>query len=115
MTAEFEITLGEIEATERGARCVAHARVPSDLRYLEGHFPGNPIVPGVAQLVPLVYELARRAWPDLPSPTALKRLKFLEAIRPGDALQVHLEREGDRLRFEVRRGDTPCSHGTLVF
>lgn len=112
---EFEIERSAPERTDRGERCVVHARVPSELRYLEGHFPGQPIVPGVAQLVPLVYREARIAWPDLAAPTSIKRLKFLEALRPGDELEVQLVREPDKLRFEIRRGETLCSHGVLTF
>lgn len=112
---EFEIERGAPERTDTGERCVLHARVPSALRYLEGHFPGHPIVPGVAQLVPLVYREARLAWPDLGAPSSLKRLKFLEALRPGDELEVELVREPTKVRFEIRRGETRCSHGVLTF
>lgn len=115
MEGEFEIEPGVVEATETGGRCVSRARIPADLRYLEGHFPGYPIVPGVAQLVPLVYAEARRAWPELPAPIAIKRLKFLEALRPGDRIEVRLTREGERVRFEIVRGEQPCSVGTLTF
>lgn len=115
MGSDFEIELGPAERTESGERCVAAARVPTDLRYLEGHFPGRPIVPGLAQLVPLVYRSVRRAWPDLPAPTSVKRLKFLEALGPDDRLEVRLARDADRVRFEIVRGELTCSHGVLVF
>ncbi len=112
---EFEVERSAPERTESGERCVLQARVPPDLRYLEGHFPGNPIVPGVAQLVPLVWREARLAWPALTAPSAIKRLKFLEALRPGDELEVELVKEREKLRFEIRRGETVCSHGVLTF
>ncbi len=115
MATEFELEALPKEPAKDGERCVVRARVPADLRYLEGHFPGHPIVPGIAQLLPLVYEPARSIWPDLPSPSSIKRLKFLEALRPGDELEVHLVRQPARLRFEIRRGDLICSLGTLTF
>lgn len=112
---EFETERGAATPIEGGERCVVRAHVPAGLRYFEGHFPDAPIVPGVAQLVPLVYREARSAWPDLGAPTSIKRLKFLEALRPGDNLEVHLVRQPDKLRFEIRRGETLCSHGVLTF
>lgn len=33
-----------------GAKVVAHFEVKDDLEILEGHFPGNPILPGVVQI-----------------------------------------------------------------
>lgn len=107
--------VGEPAPVEGGTRCTLAVQIPEDLRYVEGHFEGNPIVPGVAQLLPLVYEPASRAWPDLGAPRALRRVKFREALRPGDAVEVELTRRGDTVRFEVRRGDALCTRGALVF
>lgn len=112
---EFEIDRGALQRVEGGERRTVRVRVPQELRYLEGHFPGNPIVPGVAQLVPLAYREARAAWPDLGAPTGIKRLKFLEALRPGDELALELLREPAKVRFEIRRGPTLCTHGVLTF
>lgn len=108
----FEITPAAADAT---GRAVVTVRVPEDLRYVEGHFPENPIVPGIAQLLPLVYRPAREAWPDLGSLRAIKRLKFLDALRPGQTLEVELLRDASRVRFTIRRGETDCTRGSLVF
>ncbi len=115
MGRELEIEIGDVEKSADGARCTVKIRVPHDARYFEGHFPGQPILPGIAQLVALVYEPATRAWPDLPAPKSVKRLKFLEALKPGDELEVRLRREQGKLRFEIRRSDLLCSQGVLTF
>ena len=42
-----------------GDRIVATARVPADSAWYDGHFPGNPILPGLA-LIALVEEAVLR-------------------------------------------------------
>ncbi len=107
-----EFLIDELDAD--ASRCTLRARIPEDLRYFEGHFAGDPIVPGIAQLIPLIWEPARRAWPDLPAPRAVARLKFLGALRPGHEVHVTLERGDGGVTFEVRRGDTVVTRGKLV-
>ncbi len=102
-------------AVDGGERYGLTVRVPADLRYLEGHFEGNPIVPGVAQLLPLVLEPASRVWPDLGALRTLRRLKFKAALRPGDTLEVQLTRQAEKVRFELRRDGELCTRGALTF
>lgn len=96
-------------------RCEVRVRIPADLRYFEGHFVGDPIVPGIAQLLPLVWNEARLAWPDLPAPREIKRLKFLDALRPDDEVALTMERKPGKLSFEISKGGQRCTRGTLIF
>jgi 3-hydroxymyristoyl/3-hydroxydecanoyl-(acyl carrier protein) dehydratase len=93
--------------------------IPEGLRFFEGHFEGSPILPGVAEVLLLVERPAREAWPDRGGARRLSRVKFERAIRPGDALDVHLERttgdEGTRVRFRIERAGQPCASGTITF
>ena len=121
-TSEFEFDALRWETPGEIVR--VGAKVPADLRYFEGHFPGDPIVPGVAQLGPLAEAQARRAWPELGALVELKRLKFMHAIRPGDALELELTRKGQRVVVKVHKrrdpqdaaaGTDECTRGTFVF
>jgi acyl-coenzyme A synthetase/AMP-(fatty) acid ligase len=90
--------------------------VPVDLAYFEGHFEGHPILPGVVQLEILVARQVTAAWPELMRVRQITRLRFRAPISPGDDLVLSLERpEPHRVDFEVRRGATACSSGTLHF
>ena len=74
--------------------------VPANLAFLEGHFPGQPIVPGVVQLR-WALECAQQ-WLGAPIPVArIEALKFHEVLRPGDRFDLTLElgTTGDRLRI----------------
>lgn len=106
-----------IEPVVASAPDEVHLRVhiPEGLRYLEGHFPGDPIVPGIAQLLPLVHDPIRAAWPELGAPRAIRRLKFLGALRPGHSLDVRLVKKDQKVKFEILRGEQTCTRGTLLF
>lgn len=94
-------------------RAVSFAvHVPHDLKYLEGHFPGRPIVPGIAQLA-LIERAAHVAWPDLGAPSGLRRLKFTRELGPGDDFTISLERAGDDVRFTIKKGEDEHSRGLV--
>jgi 3-hydroxymyristoyl/3-hydroxydecanoyl-(acyl carrier protein) dehydratase len=90
-------------------------RVPADLRYFEGHFPGDPIVPGVAQLTAIAETAIRREFPDLGSVKSVQRLKFMAALRPGDALVLSLRRRDAQVDVSIARGETECTSASFVF
>ncbi len=91
--------------------------VPAELRWFEGHFPGDPVLPGVAQLDALVARQAERLWPDAGALRAVKRLKFSRVIRPGERIALRLERDAPRgiVAFSIEGRDGRCASGTLVF
>ncbi len=110
---EFEFA--EVTWQEPGVSASVEVHVPAQLRYFDGHFPGDPIVPGVAQLGPLAERQARRAWPDLGATAAVKRLKFMQALRPGDDLTLSLSRKGDKVTFKIHKAGEECTRGSLAF
>ena len=124
MRVDFEIrALGEEEVD---ARTGALSRrwevlVPEKIRWVEGHFPGYPIVPGVAQLIPLAERSARLSWPELGPVRGLRRLKFSAPIRPGDRLEIELLRkpgsasEPGKVSFTLSQGELRVSRGALLF
>ncbi|MBC8070248.1 MAG: AMP-binding protein [Deltaproteobacteria bacterium] len=97
-----------------------HARFAIDidprLPWFEGHFPGFPLLPGVVQLERIGLAAIARAWPELGAPRGFPRVKFLEAIAPGDTLELRLRRrDAATVELELMRGDQPCMRGTAVF
>jgi 3-hydroxymyristoyl/3-hydroxydecanoyl-(acyl carrier protein) dehydratase len=90
-------------------------RVPDDLEYFEGHFPGDPIVPGVAQLVAVAEAAIAREFPELGAPAGVQRLKFMAAIRPGDELVLTLRRKPESVEIAIARGETACTSASIRF
>lgn len=54
-----------------------------------GHFPGQPILPGVL-LLDRVMVLARASLVRPPDECTLYNIKFLASVAPGDVLEVQL-------------------------
>jgi 3-hydroxymyristoyl/3-hydroxydecanoyl-(acyl carrier protein) dehydratase len=89
--------------------------IPVDAPYFAGHFPGDPLVPGVVILERVIEEISRRAgapqWAE-----RLEAVKFLAPLRPGDELSIDLESAADAttVRFECRSGVRSVAQGLIV-
>ena len=77
---------------------------------LAGHFPGNPVVPGVVVLERVAAAL--RAWRG----ARVEKLdaKFVQPLLPNEGATIELQDEAGYVRFAVRRADgVPLARGTL--
>ena len=87
------------DVTEENAEAVGHYHVRGDEFFLQGHFPGNPIVPGVILCEILAQSacvLLKKQMADgkLPVYTGLNNVKFRCPVRPGDTIETrcHIKR-----------------------
>lgn len=63
--------------------------VPHQLRYFNGHFPGNAVLPGVVQ-ISWVLHFAQQTFSKLGVFQRLEVVKFQQVIRPGDTVRLKL-------------------------
>ncbi len=57
--------------------------------WFSGHFPGDPIVPGVAQLG-MVLDVLQQACEQTLAVTEISRIRFRRIIRPDEPIQIHI-------------------------
>jgi 3-hydroxymyristoyl/3-hydroxydecanoyl-(acyl carrier protein) dehydratase len=88
-------------------------KVDDDCPHCDDHFPGDPIVPAIAQLELLV-ALAQLDG-KTGDPAGIDNLKLRGALRPGDRLTVRLasDASGRRTRFSLHRGDDLLTECTM--
>lgn len=82
---------------------------------LPGHFPGNPVVPGVVLLNEIMDSLERMLQQPV-HVTELPSVKFLSPLRPGEALTICLvQEEWGQMLFRCLAGVRLVAQGTVKF
>jgi 3-hydroxyacyl-[acyl-carrier-protein] dehydratase len=66
---------------------VAEVQAPADSPWFSGHFPGQPILPGIAQLG-MVFDAIRHFGNQDMKITQISRVRFKQMIRPDDCLRI---------------------------
>jgi len=88
-----------VDAHEPGASVTARYRVTGDEAFLAGHFPGNPVFPGVLQLEALAQAGAIALLSDeryagsLPLFGGVEDVRFRRMVKPGDEITLSVEIE----------------------
>lgn len=100
------------ELTQHDGTAVGHYHVRGDEFFLQGHFPENPIVPGVI-LCEILAQSACVLLKDqmtegkLPVYTGLNNVRFRSPVRPGDTVET---------RCRIKRAKHPFyfAEGTVM-
>ena len=92
------------------------ARAHPDSPWFSGHFPDDPILPGIAQLT-MVFDVIRQVHEDIRNISEIRRVRFKQVIRPDDPMDLTIIpclAGSDHYSFKIMvRGDLACS-GTMI-
>jgi 3-hydroxymyristoyl/3-hydroxydecanoyl-(acyl carrier protein) dehydratase len=87
--------------------------VPSDHPCLPGHFPGQPVVPGVVVLDHVLQALETQRG-HVRGGLRMPQVKFVQPLLPGEQAQIVLEGAAPKWKFRVQREDTLLASGELL-
>ncbi|WP_426455877.1 AMP-binding protein [Acinetobacter sp. KB005] len=87
---------------------------PTELACFKGHFPTQPIYPGVGQ-IGFLQHFAKSIWSDLNWCQGYEQLKFQNLIRPYAIVQLKLSRKEHKVGFELRDSEQILASGRLLF
>ena len=91
------LMIDEVEEYIPGESAVAYKNVSEDEYYFKGHFPGNPIMPGVLMVEALAQTgaVAILSMEENKGKNALfggiDKLKFKNIVKPGDRLKLEVK------------------------
>lgn len=87
--------------------------IPATHPSLPGHFPGQPVVPGVV-ILDAVQRAIEAASGELPA-LKLPQVKFMQPLLPGEDALIEIDAATvHRWRFRVLRGDTLIASGEIA-
>ncbi len=104
-----------------GVSATAHWTLKGDEAFLEGHFPGQPLLPGVIMIESLAQLGGILAQSDRgESPlknlrlTAVRQFKILGSIPPGQTLTIHAKRDAVMPGLVQISGEILTADGTKL-
>ncbi len=113
--------IDELVEVQSGVSAIARWTLKGDEAFLEGHFPGNPMLPGVIMIEALAQLggiLAQSDRGDHPLKnvrlTAVRQFKILGSIPPGQTLTIQVKRDAVMPGLVQISGEITTSDGTKL-
>lgn len=107
----ISMTAGSDPKRRLGRKTVAIKNVTMNEPYFPGHFPGNPMMPGVLQIEAVAQACAINAYRDEDPPqdfaiVGVSEAKFRRVVLPGDTLEIKVETVKEKGKILVFSGQS---------
>lgn len=121
------LLIDQIEDLVPGKKVVGVKNVSMDEPFFEGHFPGDPIMPGVLVIEAmaqtgmfLYYDPDQKEQKISFFLGAIKDVRFFKPVVPGDILKINVEplrlaEDSAYVKGEVLSGDEKVATGEFIF
>lgn len=109
------LLLDRLEVEVPGEKGVGTKNVTMNEEFFQGHFPGNPVMPGVLQIEAMAQTagaLVMTAVEDYANTQkgvlfmSIDGVKFRKPVKPGDQLKMHVEKIRERRNIYVFKGQS---------
>ena len=105
------LLVDRLEVEVPGEKGIGIKNVTMNEEFFQGHFPGNPVMPGVLQIEAMAGALVVAASGENAGDKKISVLfmsidgvKFRKPVKPGDQLRMHVEKVQARRNVFVFRG-----------
>lgn len=109
------LLIDTVEEVEPGVRAVAKKNVTFNEPFFAGHFPGNPVMPGVLQIEAMaqtagaIVVAGKGDFADKKRSVlfmSIDGVKFRKPVKPGDQLRMYVEKIKERRNIFVFKGQS---------
>lgn len=109
------LLLDRLEVEVPGEKGIGLKNVTMNEEFFQGHFPGNPVMPGVLQIEAMAQTAGALVIASVDEASAKKQsvlfmsidgVKFRKPVKPGDQLRMHVEKVQSRRNVFIFKGKT---------
>ena len=109
------LLVDRLEVEVPGEKGVGIKNVTMNEEFFQGHFPGNPVMPGVLQIEAMAQTagaIVIAAEEDYKNSTksvlfmSVDGVKFRKPVKPGDQIKMHVEKIRERRNVYVFKGQS---------
>ena len=98
---------------KQNENCSLNFLVPENCDFFDGHFPENPILPGVGQIFWAQFYTEKLL--GFKTVKGINKLKFHHVIQPNELCTLELEVKNNSVNFTYSVGERLCSAGSINY